>query len=224
MKKTGFALFSIIILCVSYIYLKSSDRKIKTSEQETSVNLTRDFLGNEIPETTQPVLVKSNSNIQNKAEKKINNISLEKCGSYLKEIDTNNFNTVLNEIIKKNNLLEPKLDMTEYQLQTKSNEEIVVQHIPSEEDRNIIRVFKMADDGFPDRIKEFPNANGEIKLRLQGALSLGALIKKIEKLKTKSKHQELMVEKSNNAITRVDFINGKNQLICEDQLCECHQF
>jgi hypothetical protein len=196
------------------------------TEVKERVDTTKtDFLGEPVEQKTAPIQIKAAAT---QSVKNLKPQNLEKCASFLKtaaESEKSTLEKTLAQIKEHYQISNEAIDSTEYQLLTRSNEELVVQHIPNEEQKNKVRVFKTGPDGFPDRIKTFPHSAEAEDLRLIGALSLGTLNKKIEKYKTENNDRSILTyEKSNGEITRLDFINGRNQLICEDQLCQCHEF
>lgn len=151
--------------------------------------------------------------------------NLKKCADFLSEKSATNLEQTLQQIKTRFHLTE-KLEITEYQLFGPNNEQIVVQNIPQEEMKNKIRVFKTAADGFPDRIKDFPNAAaGSIEDRLQGALTLGRLQLKIDKYQAiSSSGTKLDYDKSENKITKINLSQGRTQLTCEQGQCSCERF
>lgn len=217
----------ILILGMAIFMQKMASQKTKSSQQNTEIEKVdttkEDFLGQPVEQQSPPVQVQAAAP---NPPKTIVDKEIEKCAPFLKISDqTNLFSQTLDQLKMKYGITKEEVDMTEYQLMTKSNEELVIQHIPSEESKNQVRVFKTAADGFPDRIKKFPNSNASEKLRLKGALTLGTLTKQIEKFKIVNADRSVLAyEKSNNEITRLDFTIGRNQLICEDQRCQCHEF
>lgn len=230
MKKNRYLIPIFILILGMAIFMekmavKSTNEKI-SSEKNTNekVDTTKtDFLGEPVEQKSVSVPVKAaaaNPPQQLKVQ------DFEKCASFLKiNSGGDGLAQTLEQLKSHYGLVNDVIDMTEYQLRTRSNEELVVQHIPGEEVKNQVRVFKTAGDGFPDRIKKFPNSNGSEKLKLSGALTLGEVTKKIEKFKVLNADRSVLAyEKSEGAVTRVDFTNGKNKLICEDQLCQCHEF
>ena len=221
--RTGIKSALIIIAVAGAVYI-TTNKQGQTEDANEVKELTTDFLGQPIEQQTQSVIVKAANETNQEIKKEIQTQFLKNCASFLKNEKIQNNEQALEAIKNQYQISDVGIDMTEYQLRTKSNEEIVVQHIPGENFKNIVRVFKTAEDGFPDRIKSYPNAKASVKLRLAGALTLGQLIKKIEKHKAvNSDGTELYYEKSKNEVIKVEFLNGQNQLICEDQLCQCNK-
>ncbi len=158
---------------------------------------------------------------EKKLIKALTAVDLKKCGDFLTQQSGNDLNAMFMQIKKRLASVEI-LELTEYQLRASDQQEIIVQQNPREESKNQVRVFKAGDDGFPDRLKNFPNSDGNPEQRLEGALTLGKLIRKIDKFSLVSNDgAQVRLEKQNNEITRIDFTSGHNQLICEDKLCAC---
>lgn len=225
MKKTNRYLIPIFILIVGLSVFMERQAQQSSVEKEKINTAETDFLGEPIEKKTEPVLVKAAAT---KPAQEVKEQSFEKCASFLKvepSAEATQLAAMLSQIKKHYAITNEVVDLTEYQLHTRSNEELVVQHIPTEEPKNQVRVFKTAADGFPDRIKDFPNSGGTEELRLEGALTLGSISKKIEKFKIVNHDRSVLAyEKSNDEITRIDFTSGRNQLVCEDQQCSCHEF
>lgn len=152
----------------------------------------------------------------------IKSVDVKKCASFV--TTTSNLDLVLKEITS-NISFQPSLEMNEYQLTGPNAEEIVIQEMPHEVPKDQIRVFKMAADGLPDRVKDFPNAGSSLNGKLDGALSLGKLNKKIEKYQALNKEgQQLNYEIEQGRVARISFVKGKSQLLCEEGSCSCNEF
>ncbi len=150
--------------------------------------------------------------------------SLAACGSFLSAASSANLNKTVETILQQSTEKEI-LELTEYQLLTSDQREMIVQLTPDEEPKNKIRVLRVAEDGFPDRIKNFPNAKGSPEDQLQGAISLGTLQNKIEKYSVNQGNGiQLKFEKSQNQVLRINYSNGRNQLLCEEAKCSCQSF
>ncbi|MBC7464845.1 MAG: hypothetical protein H7256_02540 [Bdellovibrio sp.] len=230
MKKNRYLIPIFILILGMAIFMekmavRSTNKKSSSEQTEVEkVDPTKtDFVGEPIEQKTKEIQVQAASA---SPAQTIKVQEFGKCASFLKiNSQGDSASQALEQIKSHYDLVKDVVDMTEYQLRTRSNEELVVQHIPGEEIKNQVRIFKTADDGFPDRVKKFPNSNGSEKQKLMGALTLGERTKKIEKYKVvNSDRSVLAYEKSEGVVTRVDFTNGKNKLICEDQRCQCHEF
>ncbi|MFZ3230073.1 MAG: hypothetical protein WA160_07705 [Pseudobdellovibrio sp.] len=226
--KNLFKVVSVIItIGIGFLFLMQKSNFNSATKNEihkVDTNLV-DFLGEPIEEKTVPLTIKAIAT-KEVPTKTIKQQELQNCVAFLSSDGSAGFEHVLEEIRQHAQTINEVIDLTEYQLRTKANEELVVQHIPLEETKNQVRVFKMSEDGFPDRIKKFPNYDASIPLRLQGALTLGALEKKIVKYKAVQTdgRNAFLFEITNDEITKIDFTNGRNQLICEDNRCQCLQF
>ena len=162
---------------------------------------------------------------QNSANKKVVDVELKKCVAFLDYSNGNSLETARQQIKANVQFQSDELEMTEHQLRSAADDEIIVQSNPNEEKKDQIRVFKMAKDGLPDRVKNFPNANLSRDLKLEGALTLGRLVKKIEKFRaTTATGQEMFYEIEEGKTVRLSLTQGKNQLICEELKCSCNQF
>lgn len=150
---------------------------------------------------------------------------LKPCAPFLENYKSDSLEFVLKQIKKNENFEQDLPEMIEYQLLTEKNEEIVVQKTPSEEKKDQVKVFKIATDGFPDRVKEFPNSTLAVDLKLQGALTLGKIIKEIDKYQALNiSGANLFYEVENEKVTRISFTKGKAQLLCEQLSCVCKSF
>lgn len=159
-----------------------------------------------------------------KAPTVIEKADLTACGRFLNNQSALNLNETVQTIMKQSSHKET-LERTEYQLISNDNREIIVQHTPDEESKNKIRVLRVANDGFPDRIKNFPRSKGSTEDQLQGALTLGVLKNKIEKYSVMQESGVLLkFDKSQNQVIRINYSNGRNQLLCEESKCSCHSF
>ena len=164
------------------------------------------------------------SNVSVKAPAIVEKSNLTACGSFLANQNGSNLDETVQLILKQSSQKET-LERTEFQLLSKDQKEIVVQLTPDEEPNNKVRVLRVASDGFPDRIKNFPHVKGTIEDQLQGALSLGTLKNKIEKYSViQGNGIQLKFEKSNNHVVRINYSNARNQLVCEDAKCICQTF
>lgn len=150
--------------------------------------------------------------------------NLSACGKFLSAQSGSHFNETVKTILQHVSGKET-LELTEYQLVTSDQRELIVQHTPDEETKNKIRVLRVAADGFPDRIRNFPRSEGPVEDQLQGALSLGVLKNKIEKYSAAdASGSVLKIEKSQNQIVRISYSQGRNQLLCEEAQCTCQSF
>lgn len=162
---------------------------------------------------------------QNSAKKMVVDVELKKCAAFLNYSNGNSLETARQQIKANVQFQSEELEMTEYQLTSTANEEIIVQNNLNEEIKDQVRVFKMAKDGLPDRIKNFPNANLSRDLKLEGALTLGRLVKKIEKFRAiTDTGQEMFYEVEAGKTVLLSFLTGKKQLLCEDMSCTCNEF
>lgn len=117
------------------------------------------------------------------------------------------------------------LELSEYQLKTNTGESIVVHHDPAEENKSRVRVFKIASDGLPDRVYKFPRMDEAESKQLEGALSMGTVFKKTDKYKIVNHDGTILLfDRTNDVISKIDFTDGRNQMICENQLCQCQSY
>ncbi len=162
---------------------------------------------------------------QNSANQKVVDVDLKKCASFLVYSSGNSLESAQQQIKTNIQFQSDELEMTEFQLRSATGDEIIVQNNSNEEKKDQVRVFTMAKDGLPDRVKDFPNANQSRELKLEGALTLGRLIKKIEKFRAVSDSgKEMFYEVEEGKTIRISLTEGKNQLLCEDLKCSCNQF
>ncbi len=140
--------------------------------------------------------------------------------SDLNNIDQNNIVSIFE---KKVSLSSPSLTLEQYDLRTADNQNLVVQHIPGEELKDQVRLFSIsAEDGMPDRIYDFPAAKSEISKRLQGALTMGALVLKKETTEQSGPNGErLEIEKSKDAILGIRYSEVGLEFSCFENKCKC---
>lgn len=203
----------VVLVAAGFFYLQTN----KFVGKPGSTNL-------EIVES-EPLKINIKVDQPNVTEKKINKTivttDLKKCGDFLNQQSSSDFDAVL-MLIKKRFSSNEILELIEYQLRTDDQQEVIVQQNLHEENKNQVRVFKSGEDGFPDRVKIFPNFDGNLQQRLEGALTLGRLERKIDKYSfTSNDGSQVRFEKQQNRITRIDYTSRRNQLICEDKSCAC---
>lgn len=216
MKSPEKALIVLIAaIVVGFFYFKNKS----TRQSAPAVPMETDFLGEPLELPNKPIKIRLEST---PAPKSIQSSDLKKCGHFLTSSSADNLEATVLEI-KKTLMAEETLELTEYQLRGGDNAEIIVQQTPNEEPKNQIRVFKLAADGFPDRIKKFPNSSDDSQSQLAGALTLGTQKNKIEKYQIIKPQAELRYDKTENKIVRISFLQGKFQLICEEQTCSCQE-
>ena len=234
MKKSNRYLIPIFILVLGMAFFvqklakTASEQKAKAKiETREKIDPTKtDFLNEPIEQTKEVAVVKS---AETTTRKNLKTENIEKCAPFLNQTQLAGGASILDQALEKikqhYGITDDRIDLTEYQLRTRANEEIVVQNIPAEEVKNQIRIFKTAADGFPDRIKKFPNYAGTVNERLAGALTLGTLEKTVEKFRTTNADQSsVSYEKSDGKISRVEYSKGRTQLVCEDGQCACQMF
>lgn len=210
--KKLFTIFCILAIGAYVVKIKNDEIKKLSTKQEAPTSFS----------TLAPSEVVIHHDEQlDKQKRTLRQQELKKCGDFLSESSAENLEATMATIKEKFKLSE-RLVITEYQLLGNQNEQIVVQKIPSESLANQIRVLKTAPDGFPDRIKDFPNATGSLADRLTGALQLGSLQQTIDKYEAHGANGiKLVIEKSENRIQKLNFLMSRNQLICEDFICTC---
>lgn len=119
----------------------------------------------------------------------------------------------------------PAIDIERYSLVDSENKKMVVEHIPSEEFKNQVRVFKINPvDQMPDRVWDFAHSNSENKdVRLSGALSVGKVVEKSETTRQLGANNELLLlESSNSKITKLTFSQQGMEFFCQTANdCKC---
>ncbi len=145
----------------------------------------------------------------------------KKC--FKKESHFDNLENLKNLLLEQKDYSAPILNEENYELVTADNANLIVQHIPQEENKNQVRVFSInPTDGMPDRIKDFPYSGGDVSLRLKGALTLGTI-----KGKTSSTIQNaydgsmLSLENRDDKIIRLHLITNNFDFECKNQSCIC---
>ncbi len=100
---------------------------------------------------------------------------------------------------------------------------MAVQYIPDDEKKNQVRVFEISKaDGLPDRIHDFPSASAAVEKRLEGALSLGALVQKtITTQQEGGQGETLEIEKTKDTTSRVRYSEPGLEFSCDGNKCEC---
>ena len=148
-------------------------------------------------------------------------IEFKKC--FKKETKVENLENMKSTLLQQKDYSSPVLNEENFELETADKKNLVVQHIPQEENKNKVRVFSInPTDGLPDRIKDFPNVGAEVSLRLKGALTLGTL-----KSKTSSTIQNaydgsmLSLEEKDDKIVRIHLITTTFDFECKNQSCVC---
>lgn len=148
-------------------------------------------------------------------------IEFKKC--FNKEIKLQSLEGVKSALLQQRDFSAPALSEENFELTTDDKRNLVVQHIPMEENRNKVRVFLINPaDGLPDRIKDFPNSEAELALRLKGALSMGTV-----KTKTTSTTQNsydgslLSMDLENEKVVRIHLITTSFDFECKEQSCQC---
>ncbi len=161
----------------------------------------------------------------NPTAQKVLTVDLQRCAPFLSGGESLQLEDIYQQIKSSMQFQNEVLEMTEYELRSDKNEDLVIQDNSYEEKKDQIRVFKIAQDGLPDRIKDFPNATLSKDLRLEGALTLGRLTKKTEKYQALSASgANLFYESAAGKIIRLSLTTGRNQLQCEEQVCSCNQY
>ncbi len=152
-----------------------------------------------------------------------NRIQDEFIKCFSKETSAQNLETLKNVLLQQKDYSSPTLSEENFELVGKDNQSLVVQYIPMEENQNRVRVFSINPaDGLPDRIKDFPQINAEVSLRLKGALSMGSV-----KSKTTSTTQSsydgsmLSIDQKDEKIIRLHLITSGFDFECKDQTCQC---
>ncbi len=142
---------------------------------------------------------------------------------FKKDAKVESFESMKAALLQQKDYSAPLLNEETFELETADKKNLVVQHIPQEENKNIVRVFSINPaDGLPDRIKDFPNMAADVSLRLKGALSLGSL-----KGKSSSTVQNaydgsmLSLEEKDNKIIRIHLITNNFDFECKNQSCVC---
>ncbi len=207
-----FFIFCIVAVGAYFVKVKNDETNRLSTKVETPTSFS-------VPAQNETVI--HHDDQLDKQKRTAREQELKKCGDFLSESSAENLESTM-AIIKEKFKLSERLIITEYQLLGNQNEQIVVQKLPAESLANQIRVLKTASDGFPDRIKNFPNSTGSLEDRLTGALQLGSLQQTIDKYEAYGvKGVKLVIEKSENKIQKLNFLRGRNQLICEDLICTC---
>ncbi|OFZ28521.1 MAG: hypothetical protein A2622_05345 [Bdellovibrionales bacterium RIFCSPHIGHO2_01_FULL_40_29] len=154
--------------------------------------------------------------------KKIQEVDISKCTGFIDP--QKNYETILNQIKRNTSLQEQKLEMIEYQLLNQDSKEVIIQKNINKAPADQVRVFILSEDGFPTRVKTFPNSRRSLEKKLAGALSLGVVTKKIEKYQALGQSgEQLFIEIENRKITRINYIQNQIQLLCEENTCSCNQ-
>ena len=148
-------------------------------------------------------------------------IEYKKC--FKKEIKVENIESMKTAILQQKDYSTPVVNEENYDLETANKANLVVQYIPQEENKNKVRVFSInPTDSLPDRVKDFPNKEAEVSLRLKGALTLGTI-----KSKTSTTIQNsydgsmLSLEEKDNKIVRLHLITNSFDFECKNQSCLC---
>lgn len=148
-------------------------------------------------------------------------LEFKKC--FKKETSAKNIEEMKSTLLQQKDYSASSLIEETYELVSEDQKELVVQHIPMEENENKVRVFSInPNDGLPDRIKDFPHSTAEISLRLKGALSMGTLKSKSNSTTQNSYDGSLLSidEKGGKAI-RLHLITGSFDFECKEQSCQC---
>lgn len=216
LDKISTLIIAAVIILAAILFFKKNK-----SAQEQSKNVAHNVLQSV---TVGRVNSAAKNTVQGKAPAIVEAPSLAACGYFLSNQSGANLDETVNTILNQSSQKEI-LERTEYQLIANDQREIVVQFTLDEEPKNKVRVLRIADDGFPDRIKNFPSSKGSVEDQLQGALTLGTLKNKIEKYSVNQGNGILLkFEKSKNKVVRINYSNGRNQLLCEDAKCLCQTF
>jgi hypothetical protein len=200
----GFVLLSVIAFQVLYFF---------EGKKETEVT--------EIKSAEIPVAIPIISKEEIPENKKYLKEEFKKC--FKRNIESESFETILAAIKRQRSFSEPIVTSENYELLTSDQKEVVVQFIPQEEERNRVRVFKINPvDGFPDRIKDFPNSESSIEKRLVGALSLGQQQSKTVSTTQNSYDGSLLaLDITNGRLVRIHLSAGSIDFECKNQSCIC---
>lgn len=142
---------------------------------------------------------------------------------FKKETNAKNIEEMKSTLLQQKDYSAPSLIEESYELTSEDQKELVVQHIPMEENENKVRVFSInPNDGLPDRIKDFPHSSAEISLRLKGALSMGTLKSKSNSTTQNSYDGSLLsIDEKNGKAIRLHLITASFDFECKEQSCQC---
>ncbi len=193
---------------------------VLVSIRETKENAQqKNFQSSEKAAATMLEQTKKDSDIKT-AESTIQD-QFKKCFKRGKKLE--NIEDVLKTILQQQDYSPAVISEESYELTTSDNNNLVIQVIPQEEDKNQVRVFSISQsDGLPDRIKEFPESNAPPPIRLKGALSLGTMKSKSRSItQTSYDGSMLSIDTKNEKTVRLHLITKNFEFECKNQNCLC---
>lgn len=125
------------------------------------------------------------------------------------------------ELKARREFLPPTLVEENVELVTARGEKRVVQLLPAEADP--VRVFSISpEDGFPDRIRDFPGRNAGLRARLAGALSTGKIVSATRTdTRSAADGAELTLETSAGEVVALRFRDEGVDFECAPKGCSC---
>lgn len=145
----------------------------------------------------------------------------KKC--FKKETSVQTLEDMKENLLQQKDYSKPSVDEENYNLVTNEGQNLVVQHIPLEENENKVRVFSInPTDGLPDRIKDFPQNSAEVSLRLKGALGMGSIKSKtISTIQSAYDGSLLSIDQKDEQVIRIHLITTSFDFECKEQSCLC---
>jgi hypothetical protein len=211
-NKLTFAIVFIAILVVFSFYIK----KIASVDVKNETRL------EDLKAPEKATAVTGESAPRAKSEKTTTlSVEFKKC--FNKEIKNENFDGAVANLMAQKDFSQPVTSEENYELMSAENQPLVVQYLPQEDNSNKVRVFSInTQDGFPDRIKDFPQSHAETSLKLKGALSLGEIKSKmISTTQTAFDGSMLSIDKKDQKVIRAHLITRSFDFECKNQSCLC---
>lgn len=149
---------------------------------------------------------------------------IQKCFSDYSSSDR--LDELKNKLIQAYSLPEPEIDFEEYRMIGMNNESYRIHYDKNAPRNEVIRVYQIGADEMPDIIKNYPGSkSAQSNEQLDGALTLGTLQRKIIKMKTQSSEAVVLeYDEESREATSLRFVDQKNELVCNTNICHCKQY